>query len=178
MITWVDVLLAVLVAVLTAAGVHRRLIGLFVGLGAALALGPLLRLGQSSPWTAVAVAAVLGLVLGLLGRRLYDPGRGPVWPYQVLGGVGGAVLGAALVVALITSLPISRSARGLHYPPHQPDTALYRTLNRSPLVLVGRTIVFYPVLPAEELAKLRPYEQRVYAGLHDVFVPGEPWSTQ
>jgi len=177
-ITWVDLVLVCVVAVFAAAGAHRRLIGLVVGLGGALAVGPLLKLGQTSPGAAAVAAAVLGLVLGLVGRRLYDPGRRPVWPYQVAGGVGGALLGLALVVALITSLPISRSARGFHYPPHQPDTALYRTLNRSPLVLIGRTIVFYPVLPAEELARLQPYEQRVYAGLHEVFVPGEPWLAQ
>ena len=178
MITWVDVLLALVVAVFTAAGAHRKLTGLFVGVGGAFALKPLLGLGESNPWTAVGVALAVGVVLGLLGRRLYDPGRGPGWPYQVLGGIGGAVMGVAMVVALITSLPLQQTARGIHYPPISPDTELNRTLQRSPLVLTGRTILFYPLLADAELAELSPAQHRVYAGLHDLFVLGEPWQLQ
>ncbi|HEX7039938.1 MAG TPA: hypothetical protein VF202_07505 [Trueperaceae bacterium] len=178
MITWVDALLVVVVAVFAAAGAHRKLIGLFVGLGAALAVGPLLRIGQSNPWAAVAAAALGGLVLGLIGRRLYDPGRGPDWPYQLLGGVGGGVLGIALALALVTSLPLQRNPANpaeIFYPPRNLPGGVSATLQSSPLISLGRTILFYPLLPQEQFSAT---QQRAYAALHEWLVVGEPWSRQ
>jgi len=177
-ITWVDVLLAIVVAVLTAAGAHRKLTGLFVGVGALMALGPLLRFGQSSPWAAVAIAAVVGLVLGLLGRRFQDPGRGPAWPYQVLGGLGGAVVGVALVLALVTSLPLQRNPANtaeIFYPPRNLPSGVSSALQSSPLISLGRTILFYPLLPQEQYTAT---EQRAYGALHSWLVVGEPWTRQ
>ncbi len=178
MITWVDVILVLVVAVFAAAGAHRKLIGLFVGLGAALALGPLLRIGQANPWAAVGAAALGSLVLGLVGRRLYDPGRGPDWPYQLLGGIGGGVLGVALALALVTSLPLQRNPANpseIFYPPRNLPGGLSATLQASPLVTLGRTILFYPLLPPEQYSAT---EQRAYSALHEWLVVGEPWSRQ
>ncbi len=178
MITWVDVALTVVVAACAAAGVHRKLTGLTVGLGGVLVLRPLLDLGQSSPWLAVAIALAGGVALGLIGRRLYNPGRGATWPFQVLGGIGGAVLGLAMVGALITALPLQRNPANpaeIFYPPRNLPAGLTTTLQSSPLVTMGRSILFYPLLPQEQFSAA---EQRAYGGMHRWLVVGEPWRSQ
>ncbi len=178
MITWVDVLLVLVLATFVAAGAHRKLIGFFVGVGGVLLLRVLLGVGQGNPWLAAAFGLALGVALGLLGRRLYNPGRGAVWPYQVLGGVGGGALGIALVVALITSLPLQRNPTNpaeIFYPPRNLPTSVATTLQSSPLITMGRTILFYPLLPKEQYSAT---QQRVYGGLHAWLVVGEPWTQQ
>ena len=176
MITWVDVLLVVVFATFVAAGAHRKLIGFFVGVGGVLVVRVLLGVGQSNPWLAAALGLALGVALGLLGRRLYNPGRGAMWPFQVLGGVGGGLLGLALVVALITSLPLQRNPANtaeIFYPPRNLPPSIASTLQSSPLITMGRTILFYPLLPEEQFSAA---QQRAYGALHAWLVVGEPWS--
>lgn len=174
-LTWIDLLLVVVVASVTALGANRKLIGLFVGLGGLLLLRPLLGLGQGNPWFAIAVAFVCGLALALIGRRLVAPGKGPDWLLKLGGGFGGLLLGAAIVVALVTSLPIQRNPaneREIFYPPRDVGNQLAVTLQRSSLVSMGRTILLYPLLPEGTRS---PQQRRVLDGLHRWVVVGEPW---
>lgn len=178
MITWVDVLLIVVLAVSVAAGAHRKLIGFFVGVGGVLLVRPLLDVGQGNPWLAAALGLAAGIALGLLGRRLYNPGRGAMWPYQVLGGIGGGALGVALLFALVTSLPLQRNPTNtteIFYPPRNLPGDLSVTLQSSPLITLGRTILFYPLLPKEQYTAA---QQNAYGGLHTWLVVGEPWAEQ
>ncbi len=174
-LTWIDFVMVAVVASLTALGATRKLIGLFVGVGGMLLLRPLLGLGQGNPWLAIAVAFVCGLVLALVGRRLVAPGKGPEWAWKVAGGFGGAILGVAMVLALVTALPIQRNPaneREIFYPPRDVGTQLAVTLQRSSLVMLGRTILLYPLLPEADRS---PREARVLSGLHGWLVVGEPW---
>lgn len=174
-ITWIDATLVLMVAVFVAAGVHKKLIGLFVGVGAVLLLRPLLGLAASNIGLAAAVGLLLGLVFGLLGRRVGIDQSQNHWFFRVLGGFGGLLLGLAMLVALITSLPIQRNpanAAEIFYPPRNAPAGLASTFQRSRLVGEGRAILLYPLLPSDGF---NATQQRVYAGLHDWLVVGEPW---
>lgn len=118
--SWIDGVFALLLAGMTAFGAHRRLTGLWVGVGGVLLLRPVLGLAAASPWVGLAAALGGGVLLGLVGRHLFVEARtGRVWQ-RVLGGLGGASLGAALVLAIAVSLPIQRSPfdpNQLYYPP-------------------------------------------------------------
>lgn len=173
-ITWLDAALVLTLAAFVAAGAHKKLIGLFVGVGAVLLLRPLMSLASSNVGLAIAVGLLLGLVLGIVGRRL-GIAQDNHWGLKVLGGVGGLLLGVAMVGALITSLPIQRNPaneREIFYPPRNAPGALAATLQRSRLMAEGRAILLYPLLPTEDLTA---NQRRLYSGLHDWLVVGEPW---
>lgn len=174
-ITWLDVALVLMVAVFVGVGAHKRLIGLFVGVGAVLLMRPLQTVASSNPGLAVAIGLLLGLVFGLAGRRL-GLGRGHShWVFKALGGFGGLLLGLAMLGALITSLPIQRNpanAREIFYPPRDAPAGLASTFQRSRLIAEGRSILLYPLLPTDSFAGGR---RRLYSGLHDWLVVGEPW---
>ncbi len=173
--TWVDALLIAMVAILTAMGAKRRLGGLVVGLGSVLLLRPLVVVGARGALVALVAALLGGVLLALIGRRLALPGLRQRWPTAVLGGVGGFALGAAMLFALVTSLPIERNAanpREIYYPPRDLPWNLSVTLQRSPLVTLGRSILLYPLLPEPE----QEAERRALQGLRSWFVEGEPWN--
>lgn len=174
-ITWVDAVLVLIVAVATAYGAQRRLVGLVVGVGAVLLLKPLLVVGSRSPVLAIVAAVLGGVLLAVLSQRLSSPGLRQRWPSMVAGGAGGLVLGLAMLVAFVTALPIERSVadqRAIYYPPVNAPFGMSSTLQSSPLVTLGRSIVLYPLLepPESEL------QQSVYQGLRNWFVEGDPWN--
>ncbi len=176
-VTWLDVVLVVLVAVLTALGAQKRWIGLAVGVGGVILLRPLLVIAAQDPWIAIAAAFLGGLLLAILARRLSVAGRGKAWPEMVLGGIGGLVLGLVLMAALVTSLPIQRNPaneREIFYPPRDVAPSLAQVFQRSPLVTAGRGILLYPLLEAQ--STLSDAEARIYGGLHALLVVGEPWT--
>ncbi len=174
-ITWIDAVLVLIVAVTTAFGAQRRLVGLVVGVGAVLLLKPLLVVGTRSPVLALIAALIGGVLLALLSQRLVTPGLRQRWPSKVAGGFGGLVLGLALTVALVTGLPIERHVadqRAIYYPPVNAPFGMSSTLQASPLVKVGRRIVLYPLIepPESELT------QNTYQALRSWFVQGDPWN--
>jgi drug/metabolite transporter (DMT)-like permease len=172
--TWIDLLLALLFAVFIALGAERRMGGLFLGLGGVLLLRPLLRLGQVSPILAVAAALVAGLALALAARRLTRRRRLNRLPYALLGGLGGGLLGAALVLSAAVSLPFERnSANQLIYPPRELPGLLGPAVRGSRIFAEGRDILLYPLLDAQGdvSAQRRP----VLRALHSYLVVGEPW---
>ncbi|MFA5594342.1 MAG: hypothetical protein WDA15_03565 [Trueperaceae bacterium] len=174
-ITWVDAVLVLIVAVATAFGAQRRLVGLVVGVSAVLLLKPLLVVGSRSPLLAIAAAVLGGVLLAVLSQRLASPGLRQRWPSMVAGGFGGLVLGLAMLVAFVTAMPIERSVtdqRAIYYPPVNAPFGMSSTLQRSPLVTMGRSIVLYTLLepPESEL------EQSVLRGLRNWFVEGDPWN--
>ncbi|MBX3142957.1 MAG: hypothetical protein KF813_04315 [Trueperaceae bacterium] len=174
-LTWIDLVLVLVIASLVALGANRRLIGLFVGVGALLLMRPLLSLGQGNPWFSIAVAFVCGLALALLARKLVAPGKGPELVFKIAGGFGGLLLGSAMVLALVTSLPIERPASNpgvIYYPPRTVGARLHGALEKSPLVTLGKSILLHPLLADAEGS---PQAQRVLSSLHTWLVVGEPW---
>ncbi|MEX2534730.1 MAG: hypothetical protein WD273_03940 [Trueperaceae bacterium] len=172
--TWIDLLLTLLFAVFIALGAERRLSGLLLGAGGVLLLRPLLSLGQLSPVLAVAAALLAGLLLALVSRRLARQRRLPPAPYALLGGVGGGLLGAALVLSAAVSLPIERNdANQVIYPPQQLPGMLAPAVQGSRLFREGRDILLYPLLDRQGdiSARRRP----VIRLLHSYLVVGEPW---
>lgn len=174
--SWIDPLLAVIVGALTAFGASRRLTGLAVGVGGVLLVRPLLGLAQGSPWAALAAALLGGVVMAVVGRGLFANLRSGGWWQKALGGVGGAALGVALVLALVTSLPIQRSPfdpNQLFYPPRNLPGPVQTATARSWTVAVGRDVLLYPLLDAQGVI---PDERRaLLGGLHRWLVVGEPW---
>lgn len=181
-VTWLDALLVLLVVATTALGASRRLAGLTVGVGAVLLLRPLLVVGSRDLWVAIVAALLGGVLLAVIGQRLAPTSRRQGWGGKAAGGVGGALLGVALLLALVTSLPIQRNPANEHevfYPPRTAPGTLAVTLNRSPLVGVGRTILLHPLLPAPTPAETRAASAwRVYGALHDWLVVGQPWNEE
>lgn len=174
-VTWIDIVLVLMVAVTTAFGAKRRLVGLIIGVGGVLLLRPLLVVGSRDPWIALAAALIGGVLLALVGQRLVSPTLRQRWPGLVLGGIGGLVLGLALLVALVVSLPIERSPanpNALVYPPSNAPLGISEALKRSPTVRAGRTILLYPLLEEPEAE----FERTLYQGMRAWFVVGEPWN--
>ena len=174
--TVVDVALALTVATLAALGSQRRLVGLVVGLGGVSALRPLLLLADMNPWLGLVGALLAGLALALVGRLLLPSAGGSSLLTRVAGGVGGAALGVAVVITLVTSLPIQRdplNPNQLRYPPQDLPTVVRPALERSMLVQLGREVLFAPLLANQD--PLSPERSAVTAALHSWVVIGEPW---
>ncbi|MDZ7800478.1 MAG: hypothetical protein U5K81_06760 [Trueperaceae bacterium] len=174
--SWIDGVFALLLAGMTAFGAHRRLTGLWVGVGGVLLLRPVLGLAAASPWVGLAAALGGGVLLGLVGRHLFVEARtGRVWQ-RVLGGLGGASLGAALVLAIAVSLPIQRSPfdpNQLYYPPRDLPPLVQGAVLRSWTMDVGRDVLLFPLLDAQNAV---PEERRaLLRGLHRLLVVGRPW---
>ncbi len=177
--SWLDPVFAILVGTLTAFGAARRLTGLWVGLGGVLLLRPLLGLAHGSPVAGLVAALVGGLLLGLLGRNLLSGLRSGRWWQQALGALGGATLGVALVLALVTSLPIQRSPfdpNQLYYPPRDLPALVQGAALRSWTVQVGRDVLLYPLLDAQ--GAVPDGRDALLRGLHRWLVVGEPWRAE
>lgn len=174
--SWLDLALVAVVATLTALGAERRLAGFLVGIGGVLLLRPLLLLGHANAFLALVAALLVGLGLSLLGRRLFRQQRGGQPLLRTLGGIGGLALGVALVLSLVTSLPIQRNdaTNELYYPPRDLPAPLESAVRRSQMVLLGRDILLYPLLVRQGDVPTRG--ERVMRGLHRLFVVGEPWN--
>lgn len=171
-----DVVLVLTVATVVGLAWQRRLVGLMVGVGGALALRPLLLLADANPWLGVAGGLLVGLALALIGRLLL-PGTSSqsAWTYPA-GGLGGAVLGVALLLTLVTSLPIQREALNpnqLRYPPQDIPVAVRSLVDRSLLMQLGREVLFAPLLAQQEARS--PQRNAVMGTLHGWVVVGEPW---
>ena len=172
--TWIDLLLVLLFAVFIALGAERRLAGLLLGLGGVLLLRPLLLLGEVSPVLAVAAALLAGLLLSLIARRLTGRRRVPSVRYALLGGLGGGLLGAVLVLSATVSLPIERNAQNqIIYPPQEIPGAVGNAVAGSRLLREGRDILLYPLL--ERQGEVNAQRRPVVRLLHSYLVVGEPW---
>lgn len=170
--TWLDLVLWGLVALLSAFGAKRRMTGLMVGLGALVLFRLLLGVFARSSVAGLVFAAVAGLLLGLLGRSLIPRRRGPSLPATLLGGLGGFLLGLVLVLATVTSLPIERNINDqIVYPPRLLPLSMRAAVIDSELVGLGRDILLYPLLVRDGLIE----PSSVLNGLHYFFVVGEPW---
>jgi hypothetical protein len=171
-----DLALVLVIATVAGLGAQRRLTGLLVGVGGALALRPLLLLADLNPWLALVGALLVGLALALLGRHVLQLTQAPGVVSSVAGGVGGAVLGVAIVLTLVTSLPIQRSPfnpNELVYPPDTLPPAIRLQVQRSAFVAVGREVLFAPLLTGP--AAIPRERAFVVDALHRWLVVGEPW---
>ncbi len=174
--TVIDVALALTVATLAALGSQRRVGGLLVGLGGALALRPLLLLAEMNPWLGLVGALLVGLALALVGRLLLPGAGGSGLIARLAGGVGGAALGVAVMITLVTSMPVQRDTLNpnqLRYPPPDLPAAVRPAVERSMLVQLGREVLFAPLLASQDPRS--PQRSAVTAALHSWVVTSEPW---
>ena len=171
-LTPVDILLPLLWLFVVVVSAQRGLVGLIAGLTGAVLLKPFLLLATYSAPLALVVALLVGFLVTLLVRPFPALSyRQPRWGY-LLGALGGAVLGTALVLTLLVSLPLGRDVNGaLQYPAEEtPFSALFE---RSRLVAFGRAILLYPLL--ERRGDVSPENRGVLSVLHTMFVVGQPW---
>lgn len=176
--TWIDAALVVTLAAITGLAAERRLVGLSVGIGGVLALRPLLALAQLNAWLALVAALLVGLVLALIARHVLPLARVSGTAARVAGGVGGFLLGLALVVALVTSLPIQRNPVEptlIYYPPRNLPASVQPAVIDSLAVALGRDVLLQPLLAASPTYAEPAWRAQVFAALHRWFVVGEPW---
>lgn len=172
--SWFDILLVLSFSALIALGVQRRLMGLVVGLGAVLLFRPLLIVLNGSPYIALVFALIAGLLLGLGSRFFLVRRVGTGLPFQILGGIGGTLLGCLLVLSVVTSLPIERNVnQQIVYPPNSLPKVVSSAVRKSRFVTIGRGILLYPLL--EPSSNFSGGTKFVYKNLHDFLVIGKPW---
>ncbi len=159
---------------MTALAAQRKLSGLFVGLGGVILLRPLLLLGHLSGPLAVLVALLVGLGLGFAGRTVSREVRLSSPLFSLLGGLGGFLLGCALIIVVVTSLPIAHDVSGrIVYPPQDLQEPFLSAVQRSRLIDQGRDILLYPLLERQGL--IPPGERATLHTLHEFFIVGKPW---
>lgn len=156
-----------------AVGVGRRLTGALAGLGGAVLVPLTLTVSHVNVALGFAAAALGGVALGWMGREWTGVGRQGAWWHGVLGGMGGAAFGVALILSIVTSLPIQRQGAQVFYPPRDLPPPL-TAAGTSWTFLVGRDVLLFPLLDAQGAvpAASRP----IYRALHAWFVVGEPWN--
>ncbi len=168
----IDILLPLLWLFVVVVSAQRGLVGLIAGLAGAVFIKPLLLVSSFSAPLALVVALLLGFLVTMLVRPFPNLSyRQPRWGY-LAGAFGGAVLGTALVLTLLVSLPIGRDLSGaVRYPAR--EMPLVTLFERSRLVSFGRAILLYPLL--ERSGDVAPENRGVLSTLHTMFVVGEPW---
>lgn len=166
--TWLDAALVILVMAVAALITERRWAGVVMAGAGLLLLGPLLRLSSVSPLLALLVAVAAGLLLAVMCAKLIRNQQDAL-PGLLAGGVTGLAFAAALLLAIVTSLPVELNPDNtVSYPPQNLPPALHSAVNSSPLFRYGRTVTLQPLLgPAAE--------QPLTEFLHDWFIPVDPW---
>jgi hypothetical protein len=175
-----DVILIVVVASLTSLGTKRRLSGFLTALGGLVLFRPILMISSASPFVALLAALAVGFGLSWATRLLLiKVTRAQEGLTAYLGGVGGFLLGIALVLAMVTSLPVERNFENrIYYPPQNLPSPLAQPVSSSRLVRVGRDILLFPLLDSQGGFEDRGSgERKVLQGLHAFFVVGEPWGS-
>lgn len=128
MLTWVDLLALLSLAVGIALGYRGGLPWAFAG-GGVLAYLLLAQLGASSPFLALG----LGLLAGTLAKSLPLPPLSHALE-ALLGSLGGFLLGLFLALGLWVGYPFERVAAtgGLRYPSVSLPTPIYQGVSQSP----------------------------------------------
>lgn len=127
MLTWVDLLALLSLALALAWGLRGGVLGAFAGLGVVFYL-LLSQLGLSGFWWALG----LGILLGLLAKSLPLPplSRGLK---ALLGSLGGLLLGFFLALAIWIGYPWEKTPAGtLRYPSLSLPTPVYEGVSQSP----------------------------------------------
>lgn len=174
--SWLDFVLVAIPPALAALGADRRLMGLALGIAALALLRPLVVLGTLSPLLALVVALVAGVAVSVIVRAIVPRRRTGLLVQRIAGGIGGFAMGAVLVLALVTALPIQRNPineREIFYPPRNLPEPLGQAVTSSRLVEMGRDILLFPLLDGR--VGYTATERTVYGGLHSYLVVGAPW---
>lgn len=171
---WLDILLMMTIAALSAFAAQRRLTGFLVGMGGVILFRPLYGLMQTSLLLPLVLALVVGLGLGYAGPWLEFRLRLRETVGTVLGGVGGFLLGVVLTLGLATALPIERDINNfIIYPPRNLPAPFGEAVQNSQLVDLGRDILLYPLL--ENAGQIDPASRGFISALHGFFVVRAPW---
>jgi len=167
-----DLALLLLWAAVVFLAAQRGLSGLIVGVVSVLLWRPALLVAAWSPPLALAASLLVGLSLTLLLRAFPQLSyRQPRWGHLV-GAFGGVMLGSALVLTLLVSLPVERDLGGaVRYPAR--GTPFAEVFQRSRLGDAGRAILLYPLL--ERSGRVAPAHRGTLSVLHRLLVVGQPW---
>ncbi len=171
---WIDLIFIIILAATTALAAQRSLSGLAIGIAGVLLLKPLLMLLQLSTFLALIFAILLGLMLGIGGRLISRNVRISPLPSRILGGLGGFVLGLALLLVTVTSMPLERDLNGaIVYPPRNLTMPYAGALQQSRLADLGRDILLYPLL--DDAGQIEAGQRAVLQGLHGLLIIKNPW---
>jgi hypothetical protein len=137
--TWFDLVLVVLLAGVIVLGARRGVAGLVAGVVAVFAWPIINLLGRIDALVGFFLAVIAGwFVVGMLARNAYATGfinASSDVARTILGGLGGTIMGLALVVALALSFPItstpSAGPGAFSYPSDALPSWLREGVNRS-----------------------------------------------
>ncbi len=173
--TWFDFLLMAFLASLIVLGIKRQLGGLLVGVGAVLIFRIFVAMSTTEiKAVAIAFALIAGLFLGLFGLRLNKAVNAPEILKNILGGIGGALVGVLMLLSIVTSLPLGKNINQQYvYPSLNLKPVVRSALQESYFVDIGRNILLYPLL--ENNKQLTGSSAQIYKVLHKFIVIGKPW---
>ncbi|HLR47311.1 MAG TPA: hypothetical protein VK092_09130 [Deinococcales bacterium] len=175
--TWFDALLLLLALAPAALAAERRWQGVIISLSGVVLVWPLLLLGQRLPGVALPAGIILALLSVLAAGRVTAGRRQGGALSRIAGGLSGLLLGAVLLLAVVTGLPTGRTASGaVVYPPRDLPAGVQTTLGASTLMRYGRSVLLQPLL-ADEPGRDPAAEHAVTAWLHAWLVPDAPWNS-
>lgn len=147
---WLDIFFTITLAGCIGLSAHKRLSGLFIGMGGALLLRPLLSLAGINNFIALLAALLVGAILAVVARSLAPKLSFNTMVFKTLGAIGGLVFGVALVLALAVSFPLNKQPQGsYHFFPQRPRF-IANVATESEIVKLGRYALFYQFYDGRE----------------------------
>lgn len=176
--SWLDIIFVLTLAGCVGLSAHKRLAGLFIGLGAAFILRPLLSLAGLYDFLALLVALILGGILAVVARFFSPKLSFDNRIFVGVGAIGGVALGVSLVFALAVSFPLDINPRTRHYDQLYPSeeramSFLMKEAKKSELVKYGRYALFYKNLQGVP----QDVNWAVVGFMHNFFVANLPWES-
>lgn len=175
---WLDIFFVVTLAGCIGLSAHKRLSGLFIGVGGAFLLRPLLSLAGINDFIALLAALLVGAILAVLARSIAPKLSFNVTVFKALGAVGGIVFGVALVLALAVSFPLDKQPQGNYHFFHQRGPRfLAHAAAQSHVVKLGRYALFYKLYDGTGNAIPQDANWGLVGLVNRFFVVQLPWDS-
>lgn len=176
--SWLDIFFAVTLAGCIGLSAHKRLSGLFIGIGGALLLRPLLSLAGINDFIALLAALLVGAILAVAARSIAPKLSFNATVFKALGAAGGLVFGVALILALAVSFPLDKQPQGNYHFFHQSGPRfLADAATQSQIVKLGRYALFYEFYDDAQNAIPQDVNWSMVGLINRFFVVQLPWDS-
>lgn len=177
-ISLLDILFSLILAGCIGLSAHKRLSGLFIGVGGALMLRPILGLAGVNDFIALLAALLVGAILAVLARSLAPKLSFNATIFKALGALGGLVFGVALILALAVSFPLDKQPQGNYHFFHQSGPRfLANEAQKSQIMKMGRYALFYKLYDGTDNAIPEDVNWAMVGFINRFFVVHLPWDS-